>query len=106
MTCYFLFWNIVPQHRQLSGPYITLVHEVQDIPYILKQRLSRRLAMFDTHLSIPFGIIAGLFASFVQSLGLTIQRKSHVLNQALPEHRQRVEHRRPLVSLLFFLRAV
>ena len=53
-------------------------------------------------LSIPLGIIAGLLASFVQSLGLTIQRKSHVLNQALPEHRQRVEHRRPLVSLLTF----
>lgn len=57
--------------------------------------------MFSDHaLSIPFGIIAGLLASFIQSLGLTIQRKSHVLNQALPEHRQRVEHRRPLVSLI------
>jgi hypothetical protein len=57
--------------------------------------------MFSNHaLSIPLGIIAGLLASFVQSLGLTIQRKSHVLNQALPEHRQRVEHRRPLVSLI------
>ncbi|KAF8807402.1 hypothetical protein BYT27DRAFT_7338106 [Phlegmacium glaucopus] len=48
------------------------------------------------HLSIPLGIIVGLLASFVQSLGLTVQRKSHVLNQALPEHRQCVEHRRPL----------
>lgn len=58
--------------------------------------------MFSNHaLSIPLGIIAGLLASFVQSLGLTIQRKSHVLNQALPEHRQRVEHRRPLVLLSF-----
>ncbi|KAG2023499.1 hypothetical protein CC2G_001146 [Coprinopsis cinerea AmutBmut pab1-1] len=51
--------------------------------------------------SIPFGIIIGLLASFVQSLGLTIQRKSHVLNQALPEHRRKVEHRRPLWLLGF-----
>lgn len=49
------------------------------------------------HISIPLGIIIGLLASFVQSLGLTIQRKSHVVNQSLPEHRQRVEHRRPCV---------
>lgn len=48
-------------------------------------------------LSIPVGIIIGLLASFVQSLGLTIQRKSHVIEQSLPEHRRRVEHRRPYV---------
>lgn len=59
--------------------------------------------MFSTYLSIPLGILAGLLASFVQSLGLTIQRKSHVLNQALPEHRRRVEHQRPSVSLVFSL---
>ncbi|KAE9408081.1 hypothetical protein BT96DRAFT_873670 [Gymnopus androsaceus JB14] len=46
--------------------------------------------------SIPLGIFIGLVASFVQSLGLTIQRKSHVLNQSLPEHEQRLEYRRPL----------
>jgi hypothetical protein len=46
-------------------------------------------------ISIAVGIIIGLLASLVQSLGLTIQRKSHVLNQALPEDQQRVEHRRP-----------
>lgn len=46
-------------------------------------------------ISIPVGIIVGLLASFVQSLGLTIQRKSHVLNQQLPEDQQKVEHRRP-----------
>lgn len=49
----------------------------------------------ESHGSIALGITVGLVASFVQSLGLTIQRKSHVLNQLLPEHRQRVEHRRP-----------
>lgn len=49
----------------------------------------------NTHVSIPLGIVIGLLASFVQSLGLTIQRKSHVLNQLLPEHKQSVEHRRP-----------
>ncbi|KAJ2927124.1 hypothetical protein H1R20_g9967, partial [Candolleomyces eurysporus] len=52
-------------------------------------------------LSIPVGIIIGLLASFVQSLGLTIQRKSHVIEQSLPEHRRRVEHRRPLWLLGF-----
>lgn len=45
--------------------------------------------------SIPLGILIGLLASFVQSLGLTVQRKSHVLNGQLPESQQKVEHRRP-----------
>jgi hypothetical protein len=49
----------------------------------------------DGGISIAAGIIVGLLASCVQSLGLTIQRKSHVLNQALPDHLQRVEHHRP-----------
>ncbi len=53
------------------------------------------LAVDDGGISIAVGIIVGLFASCVQSLGLTIQRKSHLVNQALPEHLQRVEHRRP-----------
>ncbi|KAF8974035.1 hypothetical protein BDZ97DRAFT_1778117 [Flammula alnicola] len=57
--------------------------------------------MAANHISIPLGIIIGLLASFVQSLGLTIQRKSHVLNQSLPEHRRHVEHRRPLWLLGF-----
>ncbi|KAF5355626.1 hypothetical protein D9756_003769 [Leucocoprinus leucothites] len=55
----------------------------------------------NAHISIPLGITIGLIASFIQSLGLTIQRKSHVLNQSLPKHRQRVEHRRPLWLLGF-----
>ncbi|KAJ6519813.1 hypothetical protein C8R45DRAFT_886642 [Mycena sanguinolenta] len=50
---------------------------------------------------IVLGISIGLLASFIQSLGLTIQRKSHVLNESLPEHEQRVEHRRPLWLLGF-----
>ncbi|KAI0365264.1 hypothetical protein BV20DRAFT_973458 [Pilatotrama ljubarskyi] len=55
----------------------------------------------DPSISIPLGITIGLLASFIQSLGLTIQRKSHVLNQSLPEDRQKVEHRRPLWLLGF-----
>ncbi|KAI0793515.1 hypothetical protein C8Q75DRAFT_713105 [Abortiporus biennis] len=55
----------------------------------------------ETHISIAAGIIVGLLASFVQSLGLTIQRKSHVQNQLLPEEEQKVEHRRPLWLLGF-----
>ena len=46
-------------------------------------------------ISIAAGIVVGLFASFVQSLGLTVQRKSHIQNQALPEHEQKNEYRRP-----------
>ena len=49
----------------------------------------------DPAISIPVGIIVGLLASFVQSLGLTIQRKSHVQNEALPETERRAEYRRP-----------
>ena len=48
-------------------------------------------------LSIPLGILIGLLASFVQSLGLTIQRKSHVVDQSLPEHRRTKEYFRPCV---------
>ncbi|KXN90019.1 hypothetical protein AN958_05024 [Leucoagaricus sp. SymC.cos] len=55
----------------------------------------------NTYISIPVGIVIGLLASFIQSLGLTIQRKSHVINQSLPKHDQRVEHRRPLWLLGF-----
>ncbi|KAG8930966.1 hypothetical protein FRC01_002015 [Tulasnella sp. 417] len=47
-------------------------------------------------ISIPAGITIGLLASFVQSLGITIQRKSHVLNQEVPESQRKPEHRRPL----------
>jgi len=46
-------------------------------------------------LSIAAGIVVGLLASFIQSLGLTVQRKSHIQNQALPEHEQKNEYRRP-----------
>ncbi|KAI0669879.1 hypothetical protein C8Q78DRAFT_1171240 [Trametes maxima] len=55
----------------------------------------------DPSISIPVGITIGLLASFIQSLGLTVQRKSHVLNQSLPEDQQKVEHRRPLWLLGF-----
>lgn len=58
----------------------------------------------DPKISIAAGIIIGLAASCVQSLGLTIQRKSHVLNQALPEAQQRAEHRRPCVPTFHLLR--
>ncbi|KAJ3575644.1 hypothetical protein NP233_g968 [Leucocoprinus birnbaumii] len=60
-----------------------------------------QLSSDNAHISIPLGIVIGLIASFIQSLGLTIQRKSHVQNQSLPKHDQRVEHRRPLWLLGF-----
>ncbi|KAG7450521.1 uncharacterized protein BT62DRAFT_927801, partial [Guyanagaster necrorhizus] len=48
-----------------------------------------------------FGIIFGLLASCLQSAGITLQRKSHVLNERLPEEEKCVEHRRPLWLLGF-----
>ncbi|GJE86128.1 magnesium transporter NIPA-like protein [Phanerochaete sordida] len=63
--------------------------------------MSHTLDADDPHISIPLGITVGILCSFIQSLGLTIQRKSHVQNQALPESERKVEHRRPLWLLGF-----
>ncbi|EIM83506.1 uncharacterized protein STEHIDRAFT_170767 [Stereum hirsutum FP-91666 SS1] len=52
-------------------------------------------------ISIAVGIVVGLIASCVQSLGMTVQRKSHLLNQALPEELQKADYRRPLWLLGF-----
>lgn len=52
-------------------------------------------------ISVPVAIVLGLVASFVQSLGLTIQRKSHVQNASLPTTQQRSEWKRPLWILGF-----
>lgn len=49
-------------------------------------------------ISLPVGIVIGLIASIIQSLGLTMQRKSHILNEMKPENQRTVEHRRPSVS--------
>lgn len=42
------------------------------------------------------GITVGLVASFIQSLGLTIQRKSHLQNDALPTSSRKSDWHRPL----------
>lgn len=47
-------------------------------------------------ISVPVAIVLGLFSSFIQSLGLTIQRKSHLQNALLPQGKQRSEWKRPL----------
>ncbi|UZJ54595.1 hypothetical protein CBS101457_003915 [Exobasidium rhododendri] len=47
-------------------------------------------------ISVPVAIVLGLISSFIQSLGLTIQRKSHIQNASLPDTRQRSEWKRPL----------
>jgi hypothetical protein len=52
-------------------------------------------ATLNQDIPIPLGIFIGLLASFVQSLGLAIQRRSHVINSQLLEQDQKVEHRRP-----------
>ncbi|KAI6007407.1 hypothetical protein EDD15DRAFT_2358512 [Pisolithus albus] len=55
----------------------------------------------NAEISIPLGIFIGLMASFVQSGGLAIQRRSHVLNSQLPESDRKAEYRRPLWLLGF-----
>ncbi|KAI6132822.1 hypothetical protein EDD16DRAFT_1529828 [Pisolithus croceorrhizus] len=55
----------------------------------------------NVEISIPLGIFIGLMASFVQSGGLAIQRRSHVLNSQVPESEQKAEYRRPLWLLGF-----
>ncbi|PWN36214.1 uncharacterized protein FA14DRAFT_146474 [Meira miltonrushii] len=47
-------------------------------------------------ISVPAAIIIGLITSFVQSLGLTIQRKSHIQNAHLSQQQQRSEWKRPM----------
>ncbi|KAK4687462.1 magnesium transporter, partial [Tremellales sp. Uapishka_1] len=53
--------------------------------------------------SVLTAILVGLLASFVQSLGLTIQRKSHVQDEARPLHQRKQPHRRPLWLLGFIV---
>ncbi|WFC95328.1 hypothetical protein MBRA1_001975 [Malassezia brasiliensis] len=58
-------------------------------------------------MDVPTAVGLGLLASFVQSLGLTIQRRSHLHNERLPESEQRSEWHRPLwvVGFVVFLAA-
>lgn len=55
--------------------------------------------------SVATAIALGLIASFIQSLGLTIQRKSHLVNESLAPARRKTEWRRPLwlVGFAIFL---
>ncbi|GAA5834068.1 hypothetical protein JCM9279_004206 [Rhodotorula babjevae] len=48
------------------------------------------------HISIAAGIVIGLVASFVQSLGLTVQRLSHISNERQPIDQRRRDWQRPL----------
>lgn len=54
-------------------------------------------------ISVSAAIIIGLLTSFVQSLGLTIQRKSHIQNVHLPQQRQRSEWKRPMWIIGFVI---
>lgn len=47
-------------------------------------------------ISVPVAIVLGLISSFIQSLGLTVQRKSHIQNASLPDSKQKSEWKRPL----------
>ncbi|WWC69985.1 uncharacterized protein I206_103929 [Kwoniella pini CBS 10737] len=45
---------------------------------------------------VAVAILVGLFSSFIQSLGLTIQRKSHLNNSSLPFEKRKKPIKRPL----------
>ncbi|KAL5518946.1 hypothetical protein ACEPAH_629 [Sanghuangporus vaninii] len=85
-------------HQSVTGFRLRLIH-----PHTLLYLLSMHSADdIDSQFSIAWGITVGLLASFVQSLGLTIQRKSHVLNdQQLSDLHKRPYYRRPLWLLGF-----
>ncbi|PLW39468.1 hypothetical protein PCANC_01147 [Puccinia coronata f. sp. avenae] len=51
--------------------------------------------------NIALGISIGLVASFIQSLGLTIQRKSHLQNERLPLPLRKPDYARPVWLLGF-----
>jgi magnesium transporter len=54
------------------------------------------------HLNFAIGITIAVSTSFVQSLGLTIQRKSHVINESVyPKEHRRSACRQPLWHLGF-----
>ncbi|SNX87249.1 uncharacterized protein MEPE_05959 [Melanopsichium pennsylvanicum] len=61
----------------------------------------------DAHPRAPFSVATaialGLIASFIQSLGLTIQRKSHLVNESLAPARRRTEWKRPLWLMGFVI---
>ena len=75
-----------------SPPLLPAYHH-EDMNSVLTRPPS--VSLDGPKISIAAGIVVGLLASFVQSLGLTVQRKSHVQNQALPEDEQKNEYRRP-----------
>ncbi|KAK0555345.1 hypothetical protein OC844_006071 [Tilletia horrida] len=56
-------------------------------------------------ISVPVAIVLGLIASFIQSLGIALQRGSHLQNDALPPAQRRVELRRPrwLIGFAIFM---
>ncbi|CEH12132.1 Uncharacterized conserved protein [Ceraceosorus bombacis] len=58
-------------------------------------------------ISVPVAIVLGLLSSFVQSLGLTLQRLSHKSESARASSRQRTEWKRPLwlVGFAIFITA-
>jgi len=58
-------------------------------------------------MDVPLAVGIGLVASFIQSLGLTLQRRSHLQNESLPEDMRKSEWRRPLwvVGFVVFLGA-
>ena len=58
-------------------------------------------------MDVPLAVGIGLIASFVQSLGITIQRRSHIQNERLPESQRQPEWLRPLwvIGFVIFLGA-
>lgn len=54
-------------------------------------------------ISVPLAICLGLLASFIQSLGLTIQRKAHIQNESIPITKRKSVWRMPLFLIGFII---
>jgi len=66
------------------------------LPTMSGQQLAGLAEESPPEIAISTGIIIALVASLVQSFGLTIQRKSHLQNEASPQSQRRRDWQRPL----------
>lgn len=79
-----------------SQPILDLITQDSSLP---PPPSSNQPAQFN----LAVGITIGLIASFIQSLGLTIQRKSHLQNDRLPFHLRKPDYARPVWLIGFII---
>ncbi|KIO08272.1 hypothetical protein M404DRAFT_344461 [Pisolithus tinctorius Marx 270] len=84
--------------RSFIDKFPQVWHDSLDMAYLAQ---GVAVHVVNSEISIPLGIFIGLMASFIQSVGLAVQRRSHVLNSQLSESERKAEYRRPLWLLGF-----